>query len=136
MALQSFKSFAGCASQVAASVELSVAFVLSLLLVLIVGQTYVSARNQWSRVRGRNASLMFSRGLPRKVATNVAATFRPKGQRLSLSVQFSKSAVKRAPRRDGVGGQCNWPAEHEVGEPQSRRSALCEAPGGANPWRG
>ena len=26
------------------------------------------------------------------------------------------SAVERAPGRDGVGGQCNWPVEHEVGE--------------------
>ena len=34
---------------------------------------------------GVNASLMFSRGLPRKVTTNTAATFRPKGQGLSLS---------------------------------------------------
>ena len=44
---------------------------------------------------GVNASLVFSRGLPRKVATNVAATFRPKGPRLSLSPTQNISEAKQ-----------------------------------------
>ena len=51
---------------------------------------------------------------PAKSRQAIVATFRPKSQD-SLSVQFSKS-VERAPGRDGVGGQCNWPVEHEVGD--------------------
>ena len=45
------------------------------------------------------------------------------------------SDVERAPGRDGVGGQCNWPVEHEVGEsilfPRWADCAPRESPGGA-----
>ena len=38
----------------------------------------------------------------------------PKVARLSLSPVLDV-CFERAPGRDGVGGQCNWPVEHEVG---------------------
>ena len=61
------------------------------------------------------ARLVVSRGLPRKVTTRRCRNLPSPMPRDSQSVQISKSE-ERAPGQDGVGGQRNWPEEHEVGE--------------------
>ena len=81
------------------------------------------------------ASLMFSRGLPCKVATNAAATFRPKGQRLSLSPVLEVCCRESTRTRWG-GRPVHWPVEHEVGEKPGSETRPGDAPGGANPSGG
>ena len=60
--------------------------------------------SQGSRVCGPIASLIVSRGLPRKVETLLSQLSVPRVTGLSLSPVL-ESAVERAPGRDGVGGQ-------------------------------
>ena len=59
---------------------------------------------QGSRVCGPIASLIVSRGLPRKVETLLSQLSVPRVTGLSLSPVL-ESAVERTPGRDGVGGQ-------------------------------
>ena len=86
---------------------------------------------------GVNASLMFSRGLPRKVATNVAATFRPKGPRLSLSPVLEVCCQESTRTRWGgrpaqLAGGTRSGGTTRVGDPPWRSPLAEPTPAGAS----